>query len=134
MEVCCCNSDLFNFHKEAPTPPAKVCTILGRLQQEVCVESAVKRVKEDKDNYLVQYVRGVFKQPGQEIHHIISKTPGVGRVGVSYPRRMETSGTGVITWDDFQSSINSKDMKELVQPVLLTVRGIKTYQDRFASR
>ncbi|CAE7686390.1 IAP1 [Symbiodinium sp. CCMP2456] len=46
----------------------------------VCVESAVKRVKEDKDNYLVQYVRGVFK-------------------------RMETSGTGVITWDDFQSSL-----------------------------
>ena len=27
---------------------------------------------------------------------------------------METSGTGVITWDDFQSSVNSKDMKELL--------------------
>ncbi|CAE7272340.1 Scn2a [Symbiodinium sp. CCMP2592] len=62
----------------------------------VCVESAVKRVKEDKDNYLVQYVRGVFK-------------------------RMETSGTGVITWDDFQSSVNSKDMKELFKAIDLDI-------------
>ena len=30
-------------------------------QAQVFVESAVKRGKEDKDNYLVQYVRGVFK-------------------------------------------------------------------------
>ena len=31
------------------------------IQAQVFVESAVKRGKEDKDNYLVQYVRGVFK-------------------------------------------------------------------------
>ena len=35
--------------------------IHGPVRPQVFVESAVKRGKEDKDNYLVQYVRGVFK-------------------------------------------------------------------------
>lgn len=34
---------------------------------------------------------------------------------------METSGTGVITWDDFQSSVNSKDMKELFKAIDLDI-------------
>ena len=81
-------------------------------QTQVCVESAVKRVKEDKDNYLVQYVRGVFKLPAEELSFQAAAIGPTQEIGC--PRRMETSGTGVITWDDFQSSVNSKDMKELL--------------------
>ena len=62
----------------------------------ICVESAVKRGKEDKDSYLVQYVRGVFQ-------------------------RMDTSGAGVITWDDFRASLHSKDMKELFKAIDLDI-------------
>ncbi|CAE7234433.1 CACNA1S [Symbiodinium pilosum] len=62
----------------------------------VCVESAVKRGKEDKDTYLVQYVRSVFK-------------------------RMESSSSGIITWDDFQASLNSRDMKELFKAIDLDI-------------
>ncbi|CAJ1460017.1 unnamed protein product [Effrenium voratum] len=62
----------------------------------VFVESAVKRGKEDKDSYLVQYVRGVFK-------------------------KMEKSNSGIITWDDFQASLHSKDIKELFKAIDLDI-------------
>lgn len=62
----------------------------------VFVESAVKRGKEDKDNYLVQYVRGVFKQ-------------------------MEQTNARVITWEDFQASLDTNEMKELFKAIDLDI-------------
>jgi len=62
----------------------------------VFVESAVKRGKEDKDNYLVQYVRGVFK-------------------------KMEQTNARVITWEDFQASLDTKEMKELFKAIDLDI-------------
>lgn len=49
-------------------PPEHLST--ERVTQ-VFVESAVKRGKEDKDSYLVQYVRGVFKQLGISIECVV---------------------------------------------------------------
>jgi len=62
----------------------------------VFVESAVKRGKEDKDNYLVQYVRGVFK-------------------------KMEQTNARVITWEDFQASLDTNEMKELFKAMDLDI-------------
>ena len=65
--------------------------ICGPVRPQVFVESAVKRGKEDKDNYLVQYVRGVFKHLASIAICLITQEAEHVLIGSQLPRVFSSS-------------------------------------------